>query len=184
MASGSKDDRASSGASNTAGAPTQAASTSQNSILQMSLDENSILRRRPEVEHERAVALFDLLERNTFELLGEGATPGPYHVNLALKDDKLVFSVAKPDGTSLSDVALAIRPFRSIIKDYFLICESYFDAIKTMAPSQIEAIDMGRRGLHNEGAQLLEERLGEFVSLDHATARRLFTLLCVLHMRG
>lgn len=184
MASGPKDDRASPGASNSSGTTPPQTAGSKNSILSMTLDENSILRRRPEVEHERAVALFDLLERNTFELVGESAEPGPYHVNLALKDDRLVFSVTKPDGSSLEDIALPVRPFRAIIKDYFLICESYFDAIKTMTPSQIEAIDMGRRGLHNEGAQLLEERLSEFVALDHATARRLFTLLCVLQMRG
>lgn len=155
-----------------------------NSILQMTLDENTFLRRRPEVEHEREVALFDLLEKNSFELAGDGEPPGPYHVNLALKEDRLVFLLSTVEDKPIRDIALPIRPFRSVIKDYFLICESYFDAIKTMTPSQIEAIDMGRRGLHNEGAQMLEERLLEHVKLDHPTARRLFTLLCVLHMRG
>jgi len=157
---------------------------SKNSILKMTLDEDSFLRRRPEVEHERAVALFDLLERNHFELSGEGAVPGPYHVNLALKEDRLVFALSTVEDAPIKDIALPVRPFRSVIKDYFMVCESYFDAIKTMSPSQIEAIDMGRRGLHNEGAQVLAERLKEHVSLDNATARRLFTLLCVLHMRG
>jgi uncharacterized protein (UPF0262 family) len=165
-------------------AATSASDKPQNSIIKMTLDENSFLRRRPEVEHERAVALFDLLERNHFELAGEDASPGPYHVNLALMEDRLIFALSTIEDVFLKDIALSVRPFRSIIKDYFLICESYFDAIKTMTPSQIEAIDMGRRGLHNEGAQMLEERLSECVSLDHATARRLFTLLCVLHMRG
>lgn len=155
-----------------------------NSIIKMTLDEDSFLRRRPEVEHERAVALFDLLESNIFELSGEAATPGPYHVNLALKEDRLVFAVSTTSDQAIQNIALPVRPFRSIIKDYFMICESYFDAIKTMSPTQIEAIDMGRRGLHSEGAQMLEERLREHVSLNHATARRLFTLLCVLHMRG
>jgi len=158
--------------------------TQGNSIVQMTLDEDTFLRRRPEVEHEREVALFDLLERNSFELAGEGDPPGPYHVNLALKEDRLVFLLSTTDDKPIRDITLPVRPFRSIIKDYFLVCESYFDAIKTMTPSQIEAIDMGRRGLHNEGAQLLEERLLEYVTLDHLTARRLFTLLCVLHMRG
>lgn len=156
----------------------------KNSILKMTLDEDSFLRRRPEVEHERAVALFDLLESNHFELSGADAVPGPYHVNLALKEDRLVFALSTIDDSPVKDVVLPVRPFRSIIKDYFMICESYFDAIKTMSPRQIEAIDMGRRGLHSEGAQMLEERLREFVDLDHATSRRLFTLLCVLHMRG
>jgi len=156
----------------------------KNSIVKMILDEDSFLRRRPEVEHERAVALFDLLERNTFELSGEGAVSGPYHVSLALKEDRLVFMLSTPKDEPIQEIILPVRPFRSIIKDYFMICESYFDAIKTMSPTQIEAIDMGRRGLHSEGAQMLEERLSEHVVLDHATARRLFTLLCVLHMRG
>lgn len=157
---------------------------SSNSIVRITLDENSFLRRRPEVEHEREVALFDLLEKNSFELSGEGEPPGPYHVKLALKDDRLVFFLATVKDESIRNIELPVRPFRSVVKDYFLICESYFDAIKTMTPSQIEAIDMGRRGLHNEGAQMLEDRLVEFVKLDHPTARRLFTLLCVLHMRG
>lgn len=156
----------------------------KNSIVKMILDEDSFLRRRPEVEHERAVALFDLLERNTFELSGEGAASSPYHVSLALKEDRLVFALSTPKDEPIQDIVLPVRAFRSIIKDYFMICESYFDAIKTMSPTQIEAIDMGRRGLHSEGAQMLEERLSEQVTLDHATARRLFTLLCVLHMRG
>lgn len=156
----------------------------QNSIIKISLDEDSFLRRRPEVEHEREVALFDILERNHFELTGEGAVSGPYHVNLALKEDRLVFALASQNDTPIKEIALPIRAFRSVIKDYFLVCESYFDAIKTMSPSQIESIDMGRRSLHDEGAHKLEDRLREHVDLDHATARRLFTLLCVLHMRG
>ncbi|MEQ8734907.1 MAG: UPF0262 family protein [Rhodospirillaceae bacterium] len=160
------------------------AAASQNSILKMTLDENSFLRRRPEVEHERAVALFDLLECNQFELIGEDASPGPYHINLALAEDRLVFAVATPEEKQIKDISLPVRSFRSLIKDYFLICESYFDAIKTMSPTQIEAIDMGRRALHNEGATMLQDRLGEQVRLDYATSRRLFTLLCVLHMRG
>ncbi len=177
MSSGSNDDR-----SSAHNAPP--GSPSQNSIIKISLDEDSFLRRRPEVEHEREVALFDILERNHFELVGDDAVPGPYHVNLAIKEDRLVFVLSSPDDAPIKEIALPIRAFRSVIKDYFLVCESYFDAIKTMSPTQIEAIDMGRRSLHNEGAQKLEDRLSEYVDLDHATARRLFTLLCVLHMRG
>ena len=154
------------------------------SLLRVELDERSFLRRRPEVEHEREVALFDLLEENTFILKGEGAAPGPYCLRLGLSEDRLVFDVADEAGALQKQIALAVRPFRMLIKDYFMICESYYDAIKTSSPSQIEAIDMGRRALHNEGAQMLGERLGEHVELDHNTSRRLFTLLCVLHMRG
>jgi uncharacterized protein (UPF0262 family) len=161
-----------------------------NSIVKITLDEESFLRRRPEVEHEREVALFDLLEQNHFELIDDDddddadAVPGPYHVVLSLREDRLVFALSTPAGVPIQDIALPTRPFRSVIKDYFLVCESYFDAIKTLTPAQIESIDMGRRSLHNEGAQKLEDRLSEHVNLDSATARRLFTLLCVLHMRG
>lgn len=154
------------------------------SIVRIQLDEKSFLRRRPEVEHEREVALFDLLEDNLFYLRGDGAHRGPYHLRLRLADDRLVIDVRDTQDQDLHQVAMAVKAFRSIIKDYFLVCESYFDAIKTASPSQIEAIDMGRRGLHNEGAILLQERLSEHVEIDHLTARRFFTLLCVLHMRG
>lgn len=154
------------------------------SIVRIQLDERSFLRRRPEVEHEREVALFDLLEENLFCLKGEGTCPGPYHLHLALREDRLVFDVRDSEGAPQKEVVLPIRPFRMVIKDYFLVCESYFDAIKTSSPSQIEAIDMGRRALHNEGALMLEERLREHVELDHNTSRRFFTLLCILHMRG
>ena len=154
------------------------------SIIKIQLDEKSFLRRRPEVEHEREVALFDLLEENTFTLKGEDDASGPFHLKLGLADDRLIFDVRDALDTPLREIFLAVKPFRMIIKDYFLVCESYFDAIKSSSPSQIEAIDMGRRGLHNEGAQMLQERLAEHVALDQGTARRFFTLLCVLHMRG
>jgi uncharacterized protein (UPF0262 family) len=154
------------------------------SILRVELDERSFLRRRPEVEHEREVALFDLLEENIFILKGEGVGPGPYHLRLGLSEDRLVFDVADDQGAPQKQITLAVRPFRMLVKDYFMVCESYYDAIKTSSPSHIEAIDMGRRALHNEGAQMLGERLKENVELDHNTARRLFTLLCVLHIRG
>ena len=154
------------------------------SIVKIQLDEKSFLRRRPEVEHEREVALFDLLEENKFILKGEGASTGPYHLKLKLADDRLVFDVSDTKDAPLREIVMPAKPFRSVIKDYFLICESYFDAIKTSSPSQIEAIDMGRRGLHNEGAQMLQEKLDAEVEMDKPTSRRFFTLLCVLHMRG
>lgn len=154
------------------------------SIVRIDLDERSFLRRRPEVEHEREVALFDLLEENSFRLKSEGTSPGPYHLRLALREDRLVFDVRDTGDAPQKEIMLPVRPFRAVIKDYFLVCENYFDAIKTSSPSQIEAIDMGRRALHNEGAQMLKERLEDDVELDHITSRRFFTLLCVLHMRG
>jgi len=156
----------------------------ERSIVHINLDESSFLRLKPDVEHERAVAVFDLLEANRFILKGHGPTPPPYHLNLGLSEDRLVFDLRAPDDREISRLEMAVRPFRSIIKDYMMVCESYFAAIKTQTPSQIEAIDMGRRGLHNEGADLLAERLKETVELDTNTARRLFTLLCVLHIRA
>jgi uncharacterized protein (UPF0262 family) len=154
------------------------------SIVKIQLDEKSFLRRRPEVEHEREVALFDLLEENVFILKGDDAIPGPYHLRLGLAEDRLIFDVRDTAEAPCREVVIGVRPFRMIIKDYFMVCESYFDAIKAASPSHIEAIDMGRRGLHNEGALMLKERLAEHVELDQGTSRRLFTLLCVLHMRG
>jgi uncharacterized protein (UPF0262 family) len=154
------------------------------SIVKLVLDEKSFLRRRPEVEHEREVAIFDLLEENTFRLVGDGLHPGPYHVKLRLAEDRLYFDVRDEFDVLVRDVALPVKPFRMVVKDYFIVCESYFDAIKTSSPSQIEAIDMGRRALHNEGAQMLLDRLKPDADIDQLTARRLFTLLCVLHMRG
>ena len=154
------------------------------SIVKLVLDEKTFLRRRPEVEHEREVAIFDLLEENRFRLNGDGVHPGPYHVRLRLAEDRLHFDIRDTAETAVREVALAVKPFRMVIKDYFIVCESYYDAIKTSSPSQIEAIDMGRRALHNEGAVMLLERLLTEAHLDHTTARRLFTLLCVLHMRG
>lgn len=153
-------------------------------IVRLRLDEKSFVRRRPEVEHEREVAIFDLLEDNTFMLTGDGAHPGPYHVDVKLAGDKLLLEVSDTNDVQVRQIALPIKPFRMVIKDYFIVCESYYDAIKASSPSQIEAIDVGRRALHNEGATGLRERLEADVSMDHVTARRFFTLLCVLQMRG
>jgi uncharacterized protein (UPF0262 family) len=145
------------------------------------LDE-SIGRSTPDVEHERAVAIFDLLEDNSFEPLGHPG--GPYHLRLSLMDQKLVLAVTTEAGEPVATHILSLTPFRRIIKDYFMICESYYQAIRSSTPSQIEAIDMGRRGIHNEGSQTLQERLAGKIALDFDTARRLFTLVCVLYWRG
>jgi len=156
-------------------------------IANVTLDEQTLIRPRPEVEHERAVAIFDLLEDNVFRPY-DWPDPGPYDLHLGLSDNRLIFDIRKfgePKETAeCFRVILPLRSFRSIVRDYFMVCESYFDAIKTASPSQIEAIDMGRRGLHNEGAELMQERLGDKVEVDQQTARRFFTLLCVLHIKG
>jgi uncharacterized protein (UPF0262 family) len=153
-----------------------------NRIARITLDERSVVRRSPEVEHERAVAIYDLIEENKFCLIG--AEPGPYSLHLSIEENRLVFDARDTSEQPLRRVVLALSPFRRIIKDYFQICESYFTAIKTASPSQIEAIDMGRRGLHNEGSELLQQRLDGKIELDRDTARRLFTLICVLHIKG
>ena len=151
-------------------------------IVDIRLDAASIVRWSPEVEHERRVAVFDLLERNLFAL--ENGFAGPYRVELSLRDANLIFAITDGAGERTTEVTLSTRPFRRLIKDYFLICDSYFQAIKTASPSRIEAIDMGRRGLHDEGAEKLAEALADRVEVDRETARRLFTLVCVLHIRG
>jgi uncharacterized protein (UPF0262 family) len=150
-------------------------------LSDVTLDE-SIGRSTPDVEHERAVAIFDLLEENSFA--PEGHSGGPYHLKLSLIDKKLVFSIMTEGGEVVATHILSLTPFRRIIKDYFMICESYYQAIRSSTPSQIEAIDMGRRGIHNEGSQTLEDRLKGKITLDFDTARRLFTLVCVLYWRG
>ena len=155
-------------------------------IVKLDLDEHTVLRRNPDIEHERAIAIFDLLEENSFAPLdSEGnEVGGPFHLILGIEDNRLVFDIRQESGEGLERVLLSLAPFRGIVKDYFLVCESYFDAIKRSSPTQIEAIDMGRRSLHNEGSELLRDELAEKLRLDLDTARRLFTLLCVLHIRG
>jgi uncharacterized protein (UPF0262 family) len=148
-------------------------------IIDIVLDEESVARRSPEVEHERAVALFDLLEENDFALVG---APGPYRLRIGIYEQRLVFDVRDADDKKLRDIVLSLTPFRKVVKDYFLVCESYYAAIKKLSPSQIEALDMGRRGLHNEGSELLRERLAGKIEIDLDTARRLFTLICALHI--
>lgn len=151
-------------------------------LVDVRLDEKTLVRRKPEVEHERAIAIYDLLEENYFNPAGE--LTGPFSLVIRLEDNRLLLSIGDQAGTVLTEVTLPMTPFRTIIKDYFLICESYYSAIKRSTPSQIEAIDVGRRGLHNEGSTLLRERLHGKIEIDHETARRLFTLVCILHIRG
>jgi uncharacterized protein (UPF0262 family) len=151
-------------------------------IARVSLDERTVVRRSAEVEHERAVAIFDLTEENSFA--PAGADSGPYSLHLSIEEGRLVLDIRSEDEQPVGKVMLALGPFRRVVKDYFTVCESYYAAIKTASPSQIEAIDMGRRGLHNEGADLLRERLAGKIEMDGNTARRLFTLICVLHIRS
>ncbi|MCY1664759.1 UPF0262 family protein [Rhizobium sp. SL86] len=144
--------------------------------------DDSIGRSTPDVEHERAVAIFDLIEENRFEPVGHEG--GPYKLNISLVEQKLVFSITTEAGEAVATHILSLTPFRRIIKDYFMICESYYEAIRSSTPSQIEAIDMGRRGIHNDGSETLQERLKGKIAIDFDTARRLFTLVCVLYWRG
>ncbi len=146
------------------------------------LDERSVVRLSPQVDHERKVAIFDLLEDNCFDPVD--LPKGPYSLILLIEDNRLVFDVRTMGDEKLSTFNLPVGTFRRIVKDYFMICDSYFEAIKRSSPSQIEAIDMGRRGLHNEGAAILKEKLADKVTIDEMTARRLFTLICVLHIRA
>ena len=153
-----------------------------NRLIEVKLDDKSIGRAPPDIEHERAVAIYDLIEENCFQPVG--TPPGPYRLSLSLVETRLVFDVRTEAGEPVVTHMLSLTPFRKIVKDYFLICESYYEAIKTSSPSRIEAIDMGRRGVHNDGSKLLQERLEGKIGLDFDTARRLFTLVCVLHWRG
>lgn len=156
--------------------------TGSNRLIDVELDD-SIGRSTPDVEHERAVAIFDLIEENSFAPIND-AGAGPYKLRLSLVDSRLVFAIARENGDAVVTHILSLTPFRRIVKDYYMICESYYAAIRTSTPSQIEAIDMGRRGLHNEGSQTLKDRLAGKIDIDFDTARRLFTLVCVLHWRG
>ena len=147
-------------------------------IVRVEIDEASLAATSPEAEEERRVAKFDLLEDNHFELVG---APGPYDLRLAAEGGRLVLDVRDASRKPIRQIVLSLTPFRRIIRDYFLVCESYYAALREATPAQIEAIDMGRRGLHNEGSGLLAERLKGKVEMDHDTARRLFTLVCSLH---
>ena len=151
-------------------------------IVGVELDEKTVVRRTREIEQEREIAIYDLLEANVFK--PNGSPGGPYKLVLAIEENRLVFDIRLEDGASHGRIMLSLTPFRKIVRDYYLVCESYFKAIRNAPPAQIETLDMSRRGLHDEGSTLLIERLKGKIELDHDTARRLFTLVCVLHLRG
>ena len=156
-------------------------------ISQIEIDDSNLPPPTPEIEQERKVAIFDLLEDNSFTLPardGRQVPAGPYKVNLAIRDKRLVFDVLTEADDKAAEFHLSLGPFRQVVKDYFQICESYYQAVRTLPPSQIETIDMARRGIHNEGSRVLQERLDGKVDVDSDTARRLFTLICVLHFGG
>ena len=152
-------------------------------IAKLEIDESGLAAPTPEIEQERAVAIFDLLEDNSFTLTRDAAPEGPYDLHLGIRERRLVMSVSAESGAA-GEVILSLGPFRQVVKDYWQICAAYFDAVKKLPPSQIEAIDMARRGIHNEGARILQERLEGKAEVDIDTARRLFTLICVLHHGG
>ncbi len=149
----------------------------------VTLDDASIGRAGSDIEHERATAIWDLIEENSFHPCGDPGE-GPYTLHISQADNRLVLDVKRESGEQVVQHHLSLSPFRKVVKDYFLVCESYYAAIRTASPTQIEAIDMGRRGLHNEGSELLSERLKGKIDVDFDTARRLFTLICALHWKG
>ena len=151
-----------------------------NRLTAIDIDDRGLVRPTPEMDQERKVAIFDLLEENFFAIPRAAEFPGPYRLLLALRDNRLVFAVSTEAGEKVAEFHLSLGPFRQVVKDYFQICESYFEAVRLLPPARIEAIDMARRGIHNEGARVLEERLEGKAVVDAATARRLFTLICVM----
>ncbi|MEW2918297.1 MULTISPECIES: UPF0262 family protein [Ruegeria] len=156
-------------------------------ISHIELDDRNLPPPTPEIEQERKVAIYDLLEDNSFTLPqrdGRTAPDGPYHVQLSIREKRLVFDIATEAEEKAAEFHLSLGPFKQVVKDYFQICESYFNAVKNLPPSQIETIDMARRGIHNEGSRVLQERLEGKADIDTDTARRLFTLICVLHFGG
>ncbi len=155
-------------------------------IIKVELDEATILRRNADIEQERRVAIFDLIEENFFKPLrdmGDGYA-GPYHLCISVADGRLILDIRREDGTPHETLVLGLGRFRRTIKDYFAICDSYYQAIRKASAAEIETIDMARRGVHNEAAELLMERLDGKVEVDFPTARRLFTLICVLHIKA
>ena len=150
-------------------------------IAKVTLDERTVIRRNADIEHDRAVAISDLLGENSF--IPASGIAGPFHLHLAIAENRLVLDIRDDGDKPLEKVALSLAPFRGLVKDYFMLCESHYHAVKTTTPTKLESIDMGRRSVHNEGAELLRETLSGQVTVDFATARQLFTLLCVLHIR-
>lgn len=152
---------------------------STNRLVAVHIDDDTLGASGPDAEHERRVAIFDLIEENSFTILGEER--GPYVLSLSQVERRLIFALRNEGGDEVHTFILSMGPFRGVIRDYFMICDSYYEAIRTSTPHQIEAIDMARRGIHNEGSELLKERLEGKIAVDFHTARRLFTLICALH---
>ena len=155
---------------------------SNNRLVAVTLDEGSIGRSNSDIEHERATAIYDLIEENSFAPVGHGG--GPFALHIGLRDNRLVLDIRRENGKPVIAHMLSLTPFKGIVKDYYMICDSYYAAIRTATPDRIEAIDMGRRGLHDEGSRILQDAISRKVKVDFDTARRLFTLICVLHWKG
>ncbi len=162
--------------------PSKTPPAAKQRLVAVTLDEETIGRSNPDIEHERQVAIYDLLEQNSFAPVND--SNGPYALHLSINGSRLVFDIRTEDGKPVIAHLLSLTPLRRIVKDYFTVCDSYYEAIRTATPDKIEAIDMGRRGIHNDGSRVLMERLKDKVRLDMDTARRLFTLICVLHWKG
>jgi uncharacterized protein (UPF0262 family) len=159
---------------------------SEHRITKVELDEATILRRNADIEQERRVAIFDLIEDNEFRPMrdfGDGYA-GPFHLKISVEEGRLILDIRRSDDTPFETLVLGLGRFRRVVKDYFAICDSYYQAIRKASAAEIETIDMARRGVHNEAAELLMERLEGKIEVDFATARRLFTLICVLHIKG
>ena len=151
-------------------------------IIDIQLDERTLSRRGPDIEHERKIAIHDLIEKNSFSPLNHAG--GPYTLRIGVDENRLVLDIRTGADEAVTIIGLSLSPFRRIVTDYFEICENYFSAIKSASPSRIETLDMARRSLHNEGSELLQARLAGRIDTDFDTARRLFTLLCALSLRG
>jgi uncharacterized protein (UPF0262 family) len=161
---------------------TRAPTTDSNRVVAVTIDKESIGRSGLDIEYERAVAIDDLIEENSFAPVGHDG--GPYALHLRMADNRLVFDIRLSDDTPVVMHILSLSPFKRVVKDYFMVCDSYYAAIKSATPDRIEALDMGRRGLHDEGSLLLQERIKHRLVVDFNTARRLFTLVCALHWKG
>ena len=155
---------------------------SRHRLYDVRIDTQSVGRQNPNVEHEREVAIFDLLEGNAFRLIDRDE--GPYHLEISIREERLVFIIGSEKQESIVTHLFSLTPFKKIIKDYFLVCDSYYEAIRTAPPSRIQAIDMGRKALHDEGSRILKQRFEGKIDVDTDTARRLFTLICALHWKG
>ena len=156
--------------------------TQRDKIAAIALDQKSLGRANVNVEHEREVAIFDILDGNSFRV--EGVDQGPYKLNLSVVDDRLQFAISRENDVAVAQHQVPLTPLKRVIKDYFFVCESYYDAVRTAPPARIQAIDVNRRTLHDEGSQILVERLAGKIAIDGDTARRLFTLVCALHWKG